>query len=557
MATIKFKKPGAPDNSSFGPPGFYTFNLSSNTTFDENNTPVSYDYILNIDSKIVYNFNINTNMPSIREDLTEEQSSLDWLMEQMDNVKGFYEDLHFYQVDVGPLKFGSGRIRNLSFSDNDDRWNNTFNYNVQIEIPVTGGGTNVGGLKYLDSSTKPAFISSVDDNISVAKNDLYFFDPRQAIIEDNAKEFTGAEYTITRTISAVGKHGSPSGALYYAKNTVNDIFSQAQTWTNLTENLSIADRAVSISSDEIAGSYTLTSVITAYSGSAWSQLSRQYINTYDINVSYSQELKRTVTINGTMKGTKFDNPDGDEGNYIPPRENSPTPNYFTAITYKHKGEDVERFDKLKGLYQSEIGNRLYDLAQSQLYHKGIAEDYDLDNAYKGYRTLIERGNYKLFHNYNFSGNIQGTTKLRLNPIPVDYKITFNMPEQTIDYSVTYDNRTIPIVDGSRNEEIICDDSHGQNLYATHEIFFGAPVLQDLNTYGSNKRTATYSANFQRTKIVDNKLNKETLTKVEKIVDSFDPSFLLGNTEKKPIYLTKFEQNLDRTGKYTMTKSWEW
>lgn len=554
MANIAFKKPG--DNKTSSPPGFYTFNLSSNTIFDENNVPISYDYLLNIDSKIVYNFDIDTNRPLPRKDLIEEQDSLDWLMQQMDKVKGFYADLHFYQVDIGPLKFGSGRIRNLSFSDNDDRWNNTFNYSVQIEIPVTGGGTNVGGLKYLDSSTKPAFISSVDDNISVTKNDLYFFDSRLALIEDNTKEFTGAEYTITRTISAVGKHGSPSGALYYAKNTVNDILSQGQTWTNLTENLSIADRAVSISSDEIAGSYTLTSVITAYSGSSWSQSSKEYINTYDINVSYSQELKRTVTINGTMKGTTFNNSNEDEGNYIPPRENSPTPNYFTNITYKNQGQDAKRFNKLKDLYQSEIGNRLYDLAVKQAYHQGISEDYSLDNSYEGYKTLIERGNYKLFHDYNFSGNIKGTQKFNLNPIPVDYKITFNMPEQTIDYSVTYDNRTIPIVEGSRNEEIICDDSHGQNLYATHEIFFGAPVLQDLNTYGSNKRTATYSANFQRTKIVDNQLSKDTLSKVERIVDSFDPSFMLGSI-KQPIYLTKFEQNLDMAGKYTMTKSWEW
>lgn len=553
-------------NQEVSAPGFHTFSLNSNTTTEQNNVPVSYDYTLNLEGTILYKIDPFSGTSSTAKPLYVDPENSDsdkansenheWLLQQLASVTNFFENKNFSEIHVGPngstkiLDLGSGCIvKNLSFSDNNNNyWIQSLNYSAEISIPVTGGTNGVGGLKYLSSVTKPSYVSNIQDNVSISKTDNYF-ERDKNLHTNSANQYFGPEYTITRTISAVGKTASNTGSLFYAKSAVNDLYNQSTQWNNLTENLSIADRMVAISADEIAGSYTLTSTIIAYTGSAWTT-NKAYINTYDVNISYNQELKRTVTIAGTMKGTKFTT-SHDESAYL---TNSNRDKYiFTDVSFKNQGNDVARFDRLKNLYFQEIGSKLYSAAQYYSYNKSFDKNFTASSPnHLGLTDKLKRGAYTLLKNFS------GTTGSRehLNPVPVDYKITFNMPEQSIDYSVSFDNSALPLVTGARNEDIVCEESHGRNLYATHEIFKGAPVLQDLNTYGSNTRTVRYSANFPRHLHLSYTLNNATIRRIENIVDSFDPSWILGTT-KILKYLTKFDQDFDQKGTYTMTKTWEW
>jgi hypothetical protein len=554
-------------------PGFHTFSLASDINTQQNNVSVGADYNLTINGTILYQIDPSTLQPESRSDLynppkTTLTNNLDWIAGKISYVKDFFEDKNHYHIWIGTdtqkhIFLGSGcTINKLSFSDNnDDHWVQRFDYSVDITVPVTGGGTYSGPTKYLPSVTKH-YISSIDENISISKNNLHDFDFEDyKLNSSDSNQYLGPEYTITRTLSAVGKTPG-SGSLYYAKNAVIDLYNNSETWTNITEDLSIADIAVTQSMDEIAGSYTLTSVITAFTGTSWT-LNKSYVNRYDVNITYSQELKRTITINGTMKATKLKEPaKAKESSYLPPREDtSDSRSYLTNVAYKNQGEDFEedqgRFKKIKDLYYNEIGTKLYDTAKSYIYNNSFADDNN-DNGLNetGYDNLLKQGRSQTVLK-NWSGHL-GQNKFYLNPTPIDYNVTFNMPEQSIDYTVTFDNSTLPTVPFARRESINYEDSYAQNLYVNHEIHHGAPVLQDLNTYGSNTRTVTYSASFPRSKYDSGKLelNKATFEYVQKIVDCFDPSWMFGS-QKRIQYLTKFEQNLDRKGQYTMTKSWEW
>lgn len=562
------------DGIQYGAPGIHSFSLSSDTNAQQNNVSIAADYNLRIDGTLFYKFDPDAQQ---RESLyhpansdTQTEGNLTWIAEKIKEVKDFFSDINFYNIWIGEASkkiifLGSGcTINSLTFTDNkDDNWVQRFDYSADITIPVTGGGTNPGPAKYLDTVTKH-YISSIDENISISKTDLHHFDfGDYKLNSSDSNQYVGPQYTITRTLSAVAKTPGATGSLYYAKNAIWDLYNNSLSWTSMTKDLSIADIAVTQSMDEIAGSYTLTSTITAFTGTSWT-LNKSYVNSYDVNITYSAELKRTVTINGTMKATKLNEPNNiNESAYLPPREDSENgKNLLTNVSYKNQGEDFEeddgRFKKIKDLYYNEIGTRLYSKAKSYIYNKSFGPDNNQHGLSEtGYDNLLKESRSQPVLK-NWSGHLGGNT-FHLNPTPVDYQVTFNMPEQSIDYSITFDNSTLPTVPYANKDSIEYEETHGKNLYVTHEIFGGPPILQDLNTYGTNTRTVTYTANFPRYQYDAEKLtlNNDTLAYVQKVVDCFDPSWINGSNVKQIEYLTKFEQNLDRRGKYTMTKSWEW
>lgn len=562
-------------------PGFSHFSLQSNNDLQQNNVSVAADYTLTINGRVLHRidpFSLVSSSGATFEppDKYPETDNLDWLLGQMDRIKNFFSDKNFYIVYAGTseertLMLGSGcTIKSLSFST-QDYLNHQFDYTAEISIPVTGGETNPGPTKYL-STTQEHYIKSIDENISISKNNLHDFDfGDYKLNSDDSNQYVGPDYTIIRTLSASAKTPGATGSLFYAKNAVWDLYDNSLEWKDITKNLAIADTSISQSMDEIAGSYTLTSTITAYTGVSWTE-NKSYVNRYDVNITYSQELKRTVSINGTMKATKTEPDKLKELNYLPDRKDGEEEGkkyYLTNVASDTLGEGLTgddgegdgRFKIIKDLYYDEIAQYFHGTAAMYAYNNSFAEDHE-ELEREGYHTLLEKNRERTVLE-NWSGNIPSDNKdnplkYYLNPIPIDYTVTFNLPEQSIDYSVTFDNRTLPTVEGARRESIEYEDTYAQNLYVNHEIFHGAPVLQDLNTYGSNTRTVTYSANFPRTKIdlLELKLKDEPYKKVKNIVDSFDPSWIFGTTEYKE-YLTKFEENLDRKGKYTMTKSWEW
>lgn len=556
------------------PPGRYLFSLGSTTSTLKDNSPISYDTILTINGYLYYKYENGALEP--RADLAYDDETTDnqtWLIAKTQELENFYFQKNFDKIFIGTtndinqatMTFGSGIVKSIDITNSTDpHWIQAIDYKVEIAIPGSG---KPGGAKYLSNPTVSPYVSDIEYNISISKKTEYDFADELSLNPSRDQQNFLPEYNITRTIGAVGKFGQPSGGpLYYAKNYVHDLLYHHNYYdsifTNITKNLYVSDRSVVIEADEIAGLYKLTENLTAYSGNTSSiNNPKQYVNTYDVNIAYTQELKRTVRINGIMKSTKFTYVPQNIPKLDPPEESRKY--LFDNLSAYHATTHINRFDDLKDKFNTEIKNFLYSKAISYVYNKGLGENFFLDTTYKGEKIYLERGGNTLMK--NFSGTVNGSDighKEWLNPKPSEFKVTFNPQDETIEYDVVYDNSPLPLVIGAINEEITSQDNYGQNLYAQHDAYFRKnTMLQDLNTYSINSRTVTYSANLPRIYWVGFDLNVSTRKQISGVIDAFNPAYIYTNNLSGPPYaryLVEDTSSIDPyTGKYQMTKKWEW
>jgi len=130
MVAVYFLKDNEEGSDAKPAPGFSHFSLQSNNDLQQNNVSVAADYTLTINGRVLhkidpFSFVASSGKTFEPPNKQPETDNLDWLLEQMDNIKYFFSDKNFYIVYAGTseertLMLGSGcTIKSLSFSTQD------------------------------------------------------------------------------------------------------------------------------------------------------------------------------------------------------------------------------------------------------------------------------------------------------------------------------------------------------------------------------------------------------------------------------------------------------
>jgi hypothetical protein len=182
------------------------------------------------------------------------------------------------------LLSGNAVIDSIEFTENDNNWTQTVDYQISLYI-LSSGQYNTTG--YLTSGFNH-YVNNVSDNYSIEliDNEKYFYANNYVPI-----------YKVSRSISAVGKRVfGTSGALYYAQQWVNNREKSSPLTGMLDPNIfMLYDQERNIDLDESAGSYAITDSFIAKSGDPW-------IDNYNLSIEIDTNLLRTITIDGYIQG---------------------------------------------------------------------------------------------------------------------------------------------------------------------------------------------------------------------------------------------------------------
>jgi hypothetical protein len=91
---------------------------------------------------------------------------------------------------------------------------------------------------------------------------------------------------------------------------------------------------------------------------------------------------------------------------------------------------------------------------------------------------------------NLYGRAQTVANLVLNPTPLANSFAFNDVQGTINYSIDYDNRIVPVTPGAITEVVTQSDRHATDVFASIPVLGRAlgPVLQSIQTVTDKRRT---------------------------------------------------------------------
>lgn len=403
---------------------------------------------------------------------------------------------------------------NLTPNGNDPNMLRSIQYSADLVVETTGG------MKYMTDSEY--YVSNIQNSYSVENLENLSYYGNASATSTHYPELSGAyypTYRITRTLGATGK-ATQSGALYNAKRCVSGLIANDVLYTSVLNNLTIFERSTSIEFSEPDGRYTITDNCTAISGSS----PPDYTETFTINNSMDDTLKRTVTINGTIQGL---------GKTWTSTWDHLRPGTSIEMTGFYKKPAISKYASASGAFDS-IKSKLYNRVLACVFPTGIN---DKSPPYSG------------------SSNFSSWSGL-INPTPLSINVEHDPNRGLINYTYTYDTRPVSLVSGALNENLSVEDSYGVRSYAKMDILKKRPLFQELGTYSSYTRTATYDASFPADQRATASSNDATISD---ILNQFDPSKAHPSNAGSPCVsgiLTKDDSSLDvQSGKYTRSKSW--
>lgn len=377
-----------------------------------------------------------------------------------------------------PLVSGNAILEDITFSENQNNWTSTIDYELQFKILVANTGSRLlaSGNTSLDN-----YVTSVTDNYSL-----------EAVYDNQDKYKGAATYKLTRNIGAVGSRVlAASGALYHAKKWVIDRADYVPTTgVFVPEYFTLYNQERSINLSEVDGSYSITDSFIAKSGDPW-------IETYNISIDVDETFKRTIKIDGTIQGltpatgvygTGFIQVTTQNGNVVFPsgkQDIQPTITGLIGGFGDTTDNGLVTLSNGQKAYRTKYGNAVsgYHYLSNVVFPR--ANDYDIAS-----QNLVSS---------NFNPGVFSNHKTKpLNSIPLSVNEAFYPFEGKITYSRTYDTRYSSIISGSIAESFSIDDK--MPTIRTEEIqVLGrrlGPIVYEY--YGSTTmgtRTISYEGYF--------------------------------------------------------------
>lgn len=413
--------------------------------------------------------------------------------------------------DIQP---GTVHVDSINFSptSSDPNILRSIEYNIALTAYSTGM------MNYISGFTPGVYVSSIQNSYTIESLDtLNYYGYTDSTSKTMYPTLSGEylpTYRLTRTLGATGKDG-PGGSLSNAKKCVSGLIEQDTAFWDVISNLTLFERSSSVDIDPIAGSYAIVDTYTAISGSP----PNDWTETFTINHSIDDTLKRTVTINGAIQGLG--------------KNWSTAMEPFQHTTREQKPSYIQpRISK----YKSASG--AFDFIQNQMYQRIVSTVFPATTG--GDKKLNYYGYKDTFSSYNGI----------INPIPLSMSVEHDESNGSITYNYTYDTRPISLVSGSIAENLTVEDTYGVRSYAQLSVMARRPLYQDMGTYSSSSRTASYEGSFPST---TGFLPSQTTTYINTVLDQFDPIKVKSTFISK---LVKDDINTDIVnGRYSRSKTW--
>lgn len=398
---------------------------------------------------------------------------------------------------------GSGYITSINFDTNDNKAVDKINYTISINIykPQQTGIANSSTGK-----DKPRFLSSVGDSIEIETNTT------QLYATNHTSALSGQffpTYTISRTISAAGYRGV-SGSLSEAIGWINDR-QQYSPFTGIVSTgiFPLYNHNRSLDINESNGSITIrdTFLSKAVGNEDW-------IDSYSISTSMSEDFTREIKINGSIQGLeKVTNIQAVLG----------------PISLQSSGN--------KSINPISTGN----LSITNMKYTAALNGYAQITGIMYNRALIYENNTKELVpslNARFIENFPNVKNSPLHPIPLSITEGINPTNGTIDYSYTFNTRPLALISGALSETFNITDTGPLPRIANIPVIgrrLGPVVYFYTASSGMGEKTVTYEGVFKPQPGYKNfKIDNNTLNSIENYLLNFKPlspftGFITSNT----------------------------
>jgi hypothetical protein len=399
----------------------------------------------------------------------------------------------------------------------DDNWNQIVDYTINLSVANSGHSNYIPDTGF--------YISDFSDNYSmqIAQDNHYYYHPVSTTTPHYPNSVQTQRlpvYNITRDVSAVGIYtsGSANSALNNAKNFVSGILNTNPQINNIINNLTLLNRSIVISASEIDGQYSIKDSFIAMSGlgaSGW-------IDTFTINNEVNDQLLRTVSIQGTVKGLN-------DLTVSPVMYNNVLNNQYMS------NFSGTQFKNASGGYYVHVKPNIFSRILSTIFPtgslSGLANQYSLNTG--------------------------------LNPIPISANVDHNIVEGSIGYSYTYNSRPLCLVTGAITESLNFEDSFSTRTYNMQDVYYRMPLPQDIGTRSIPSRTVTYEATFIKP-LKGAAIPPSTKSQITGIIEQFNPNKLTpisSSAQFGPGYfswVTANEESYDiMNGKYSIKYAWQY
>ena len=417
---------------------------------------------------------------------------------------------------------------NISFSNNtSEYWGAVIDFEITLSAPIQ-----------LTSSSSPyadLYVSSLTDSYSIEESDIadYKVDSNTAYYPKYGG-IAQKEYTINHTVSANGKAQNGKTAYQNAKDAVQRML-DINRIDDAISDLTIYDRLTTKDFDLVAGSYTLTETFKAFSGTP----TKSYTHTFTINNTLDSQFKRTVTVNGTVKG-------------------------YDIVSDYVQNLDPEKTDLLSA-YTNASGAFTNEVTATNVYNRVNNAVNFPSGRYGGYINRFDATSsypdFKLYQD-NLNHNPKTNRLKWLHPVATSFTTEHNVNDGEITYSCSFDNRPLNLIPGAITESLSVNDTYPTTGYASQNVQYRGAIMQALGTTTTPSRTVSYTATFPDLVVFDAvqqntllNINTYDNTSVNNIFAQFDPKNMHGI-----VYSWVVDEQVQANpieGSFSKTKTWNY
>lgn len=443
-------------------------------------------------------------------------------------------------------------VESINISNSDDEyWRNWISYNIELVVPLNSG------QRYLDSGGQGSmldkiYISSLEDNMSMSYEDgADYLENSNTALYPSGGPLSTRYLTISRSISAAGKATAAKTAISSAIEAVEKV-KQHTSFEELVDKdfagLKFFDKSTSHNYDEIAGTYAVTDTYKAFSGAP----EKFYTHEYNISNNIDSQLKRTVSINGTIQGYSLTDPAS------------------TDVIFPKDPNDVDQ-TLLPPKLEANISNTSYDNAKQGFTDEiQLIKDRVLFSAFYPSGKYIDRidAQQKAYQGFKIDQSETTNTpkidrQVFLNPVPVSFDTSHDINQGSISYTCSYDNRPVTHHPGAVTENISVKDNYSYREHYAQNVMFRGAIMQTLGMTTIPSRTVSYTAKFRPNPskggdgdfgaIMNMGLDDPVINIA---IDQFDPE------KSIPGFVSSWvtEESVNGNfidGSYTKTKSWSY
>lgn len=454
-----------------------------------------------------------------------------------------------YTSDSIATKIDSVEINN----NKDEYWRQFIDYTINISVFNTGAQRDSG--YFGTTATTGYFVTNIADSWSVTNDSEHgkYYALSSTKHWPVSKQTFLPLYNITRSISANGIYTSGNSAIENARSCVTGMLNlhNAGFFSMLT-NLDIIHSTWQTSIDDINGSFGVEYTILACSGSNNTLSSPQsgWIEDFTVNTTIDQNLKRSVTIAGSVKG--FTTRKTTNINEMP-------------LSFNSLKEDANKFYFVSGLPGlAALSGGGFLRASGGFFGEGTflgVKEYIYDRALKAIAPAMPTGSLTGIKKNKYS------LHTGLNPIPLSINIDYDFANESINYNYVFDSRPLNLISGALKENLDMEDSYAIRSYNLQDVYYRMPLPQDLGTYTIPSRSVTYTAVFPNLLSVTGKLPSTMKSQINTVMSAFDPAKLSppgtvgASATSQPLFMSFLKSSgenydvLNRT--YSLKCSWEY